>query len=114
LSFWKATFKADWLLTDEENRLGNFADTIDQLYAQHGRHFKVPTNKQARDIVEALDRESRDWDKEEPHAFYTRLKATVPDCLRKSAKTVISSRSQGCLVLLIATVALVAYYLIIR
>src|SRR5262249_53265346 len=34
LSFWKATFRADWVLTDEDNRLGDFADTIDQLYAQ--------------------------------------------------------------------------------
>jgi hypothetical protein len=114
LSFWKATFRADWVLTDEDNRLGDFADTIDQLYAQCGRHFKIPTNKQATDILEALDQESPDWDKREPHTFYTRLKATVPDCIRISGKTVTSSRSQGCLVLLLSILAAVVYYVIIH
>jgi hypothetical protein len=114
LSFWKATFKEDWALTEEENRLIEFADTIDQLYATYGRYFKVPTNKQVSDVLEVMDKDSRDWDKREPHAFYTRLEATVPDCTRKTVKRVASSPSQGCSVLLIATVVLVVCYLIIH
>jgi hypothetical protein len=114
LAFWKATFRGDWVLADEEDRLGEFADTIDQLYAKYGRQFKVPANKQVTDILEALDKDSRDWDKREPHAFYTRLKAAVPDCTRTSIKRVSSSGSRGCFVLLAVTVAAVVYYLIIR
>lgn len=113
LSFWKATFRQDWVLTDEENRLGDFEDAINHLYAQYGCYFKVPTNKQVTDILEALDKDSRDWDKQEPQAFYTTLKAKVPDCTR-SVKTVTSSPSQGCLVLLIGIVSVMVYYLITR
>jgi hypothetical protein len=114
LGFWKATFKRDWVLADEEDRLGEFADTIDRLYAEYGHHFKVPTNKQVPAILEALDKDSRDWDKREPQAFYTRLKATIPDCTGTSPKRVSSSHGQGCLVLLAGTVAAVVYCLIIR
>jgi hypothetical protein len=88
ISFWKATFKEDWILSDEESRLIDFADTIDSLYSTYGRHFKIPTNKQVIDILAALDKTSPDWDKREPHAFYAAVKATVPNCRRKSAKTV--------------------------
>ena len=114
LSFWKATFRQDWILTDEENRLGDFADTIDHLYALYGRYFKIPTNKQVTDILEALDENSPDWDKRQPDGFYTALKATVPDCTRRDARTATRSRTQGCLVLLMGFVALVVYYVLIR
>lgn len=113
LSFWKATFKEDWILTGDEARLIDFADTIDQLYAECGRYFKIPTNKQVTDVLEALDKDSRDWDKREPSAFYLALKARVPDCTR-SVRPVTPSRSQGCLVFLMGIVSVVAYYLIIR
>jgi hypothetical protein len=114
LRFWKATFKEDWILTGDEDQLIDFADTIDQLYAQCGRYFKIPTNKQVIDVLEALDNDSPNWDKREPAAFYTRLKAAVPDCTRTNVKRVRSSRSQGCLVLLICIVSAVVYYVIIR
>ncbi len=107
ISFWKATFKEDWILSDDESRLIDFADTIDSLYATCGRYFKIPTNKEVIDILEALDKASPDWDKREPHAFYTALKATVPNCTRKSVKAVTSSRGQGCLVLFAGVVSLV-------
>lgn len=44
INFWKATFRQDWILADKEELLIDFADTIDQLYAEHGNYFKVPTN----------------------------------------------------------------------
>lgn len=110
ISFWKATFKEDWILSDEESRLIDFADTIDSLYATYGRYFKIPTNTEVIDILEALDKASPDWDKREPHAFYTALKATVPNCTRKSVKAVTSSRGQGCLVLFAGVVSLVLYF----
>jgi len=113
LRFWKATFKEDWILTGDEDRLIDFADTIDQLYAECGRYFKIPTNKQVTDVLEALDKDSRDWDKREPSAFYLALKARVPDCTR-SVRPVTPSRSQGCLVFLMGIVSVVAYYVIIR
>jgi hypothetical protein len=110
IGFWKATFKEDWILSDEESRLIDFADTIDSLHATYGRYFKIPTNKEVIDILEALDKASPDWDKREPHAFYTALKATVPDCTRKSVKAVTSSRGQGCLVLFAGVGSLVLYF----
>jgi DNA repair exonuclease SbcCD ATPase subunit len=110
ISFWKATFKEDWILSDEEGRLINFADTIDSLYVRYGRYFKIPTNKEVIDILEALDKASPDWDKREPRAFYAELKATVPNCNRKSVKAVTSARGQGCLVLLMGVVSLVVYF----
>jgi len=114
IGFWKATFKEDWILSDEESRLIDFADTIDSLYATYGRYFKIPTNKEVIDILEVLDKASPDWDKREPHAFYTTLKATVPDCTRKSAKALTSSSGQGCLMFLASIVALIVYYMMIR
>jgi hypothetical protein len=110
IGFWKATFKEDWILSDEESRLIDFADTIDSLYARYGRYFKIPTNKEVIDILEALDKASPDWDKREPHAFYAALKATVPNCTRKSVKAVTSSRGQGCLILFAGIVSLVLYF----
>ena len=112
LSFWKATFRQDWVLTDEENRLGDFEDAINHLYAQYGRYFRVPTNKQVTDILEALDKDSRDWDMREPDGFYTALKATVPECYRKTARALTSSRGQGCLVLFAGVVLLVLFVII--
>jgi hypothetical protein len=112
IGFWKATFKEDWILSDEESRLIDFADTIDSLYARYGRYFKIPTNKMVIDILEALDKASPDWDKREPHAFYEALKTTVPDCTRKNVKAVTSSRGQGCLILFAGIVSLVLYLVI--
>jgi hypothetical protein len=109
ISFWKATLKEDWVLSDEESRLIDFADTIDSLFARYGRYFKIPTNKNVIDILEALDKASPDWDKCEPHAFYAALKATVPNCTRKCVKAVASSRGQGCLILFAGIVSLVLY-----
>jgi hypothetical protein len=112
LSFWKATFRQDWVLSDDENCLGDFADTIDQLYAQYGRYFKVPTNKEVTDVLQALDNDSSDWDKREPQAFYATLKAKVPDCARKDVRALTSSRGQGCLVLFAGVVLLVLFVII--
>ena len=110
IKFWQATFKQDWILADKEEHLIDFADTIDQLYAEHGHYFKVPTSKQVSDILQALDNDTPDWDKREPHAFYATLKATVPECTRKSIKTVTGSPSQGCLILFGGVVSLVLYF----
>jgi hypothetical protein len=66
------------------------------------------------DILEVLDKASPDWDKREPHAFYTTLKATVPDCTRSNAKALTSSSGQGCLMFLASIVALIVYYMMIR
>jgi hypothetical protein len=108
--FGRQRSKRIWILSDEESRLIDFADTIDSLYARYGRYFKIPTNNEVIDILETLDKASPDWDKREPHAIYAALKATVPNCTRKSVKAVTSSRGQGCLILFAGIVSLVLYF----
>lgn len=108
VKFWKATFKEDWVLGDEEADLIDFSDTIDRLYSEYGRYFKVPTNKQITEILEALDTALPDWDKNQPHSFYSTLKASFPEGVRKSVKEAPVAQGKGCLVLM-AGLILVPY-----
>lgn len=120
IGFWKATFKPDWIEADDEMNLIDFADTIDRLYTDYGSYFKVPTNKQIADILAALDEASPDWDKEQTHSFYATLKASFPDCIKKSVQSgrspasfvrrSASPRKQGCLVLVSALIFI--YYFV--
>lgn len=101
-NFWKSTFSPMGAVMVDSSDLIDYADTIDRLHDQFGRFFKIPTNKQISDILEALDKASPDWDKKEPHAFYAKLKASFPDALRKNPArptNPVNAKGTGCLVL---------------
>jgi hypothetical protein len=101
-NFWKSTFSPMGAVMVDSSDLIDYADNIDRLHDQYGRFFKIPTNKQISDILEALDKASPDWDKREPHAFYATLKASFPEGIRKNPAPPTSpgnAKGTGCLVL---------------
>lgn len=115
-NFWKSTFSKMGAVMVDSSDLIDYADTIDRLHDEFGRFFKIPTNKQISDILEALDKASPDWDKKEPHAFYATLKKSFPDALKKNPARPTNpgqeSKGAGCLILISAPlVAPVLYYL---
>jgi hypothetical protein len=99
--FWKATFTQLGLNSDDTEALIDYSDAIDRLYSDYGQYFKVPTLKQVTDTLEALDKSSPNWDKQEPQSFYAKYKASFPDSVKRSrAKRAVSK--QGCLLFAIS------------
>jgi hypothetical protein len=114
-NFWKSTFSPMGAVMVDSSDLIDYADTIDLLHDEFGRFFKIPTNKEIFDILEALDKASPDWDKREPHAFYATLKASFPDAIRKNparpTNALKNTKGAGCLLILVPLVAPPIYYL---
>lgn len=84
--FWRCTFKDDWIMSSdasEYSELVDVADTINRLYDDYGRHFKMPTSKQIALVLEALDAASQDWDKLKPESFFATLRHNFPEQLRR-------------------------------
>jgi hypothetical protein len=111
-NFWKSTFSPMGAVMIDSSDLIDYADTIDRLHDEFGRFFKVPTNKQISDILEALDKTSPDWDKREPHAFYATLKASVPGAERKNPSRPTNPQNIGkgsCLIFVAAVIAGACY-----
>ncbi|RBP41437.1 hypothetical protein DES53_107269 [Roseimicrobium gellanilyticum] len=118
IKFWKATFKRDWIQSDdamEYDVLVDVSTTIDKLYEEYGQYFKSPTNKQIKDVLESLDSASLDWDRAQPDAFFARLHHISPSQMKVGAgiRTSKSSTSRtkagkgkGCLVVLLSGVLL--------
>jgi hypothetical protein len=109
LRFWKATFKADWCDTDDDNidDLLDYGNTIDRYFEEYGQFFKIPTNKQMSEVLDALDNSSSDWEYAQPESFYAILYRNYPDqmrVVRPTGKGVGSkaraSKGKGCLILL--------------
>ncbi len=85
--FWRCTFKDDWILSSdasEYSELVEVADTIDRLYNDYGRYFKMPTAKQIALVLKALDAASPDWDKLKPDSFFATLQHNFPEQIRSS------------------------------
>jgi hypothetical protein len=86
VKFWKATFKADWINSNdaaEFEELVDVASTINRLSDEYGQYFRPPTGKQIADILESLDNASADWDQLEPSAFFARLHQNFPGQMRQ-------------------------------
>lgn len=86
VKFWRCTFKDDWIMSSdasEYSELVDVADTINRLYDDYGRHFKMPTSKQIALVLEALDTASQDWDKLKPESFFATLRHNFPEQLRR-------------------------------
>jgi len=96
--FWKATFTQLGANPDDTEDLIDYCDVIDRFYEGYGHCFKVPTLKQVSDILEALDKASPDWDKQEPQSFYANYKASFPDAVKRVGTRRAVSK-QGCLLL---------------
>ncbi len=96
--FWKATFTQLQADPDDTEDLIDYCDVIDRFFDSYGRYLKAPTLKQVGDIVEALDKASPDWDKQEPQSFYARYKASFPDKIKRVGAKRAASK-QGCLLL---------------
>lgn len=109
-NFWKSTFKREGPVFIDSDELIDYADTIDSLYEQYGSYFKVPTNKQISDILEALDNASSEWDRAEPRSFYATLRAWFPDSQKAQARRNPKAQNAGCLVFFGALV--IIYYLL--
>jgi len=78
IQFWKATFGDDWPESGDRYDLLDFADTIIRLYSNYGLNFKPPTKKMIRDVLDALDSKSTDWDKVTPELFFGALSERHP------------------------------------
>jgi hypothetical protein len=104
--FWKATFSRTTSNQDDIEDLVDYLEVAGRLYANYGHAFKVPTLKEIADILELLDKTSEDWDKREPQLFYSKYKGSFPNVI-KSARARSKASKQGCLVLVIASLAAV-------
>lgn len=84
--FWRFTFRADWIDGDPECDLVDYGDAINKYHFEYGQHLKVPSLKEVREILSALDEQHPDWDKNAPEAFYARLVQRNPDAFLVRAR----------------------------
>jgi predicted nucleic acid-binding Zn-ribbon protein len=96
--FWKGTFSAGALSSEDLEDLADYLDAIDRLHAEYGRKLKVPTLKQVEDLLAAVDNASADWDKERPDRFYSKYTASFPEAVKRS-RAKQSAAKQGCTIL---------------
>ena len=75
VDFWLDTFR----LSPKSCDSSQWAD----LYEQCGQYFKTPPRKQVKEILEALDNHTPDWDKDKAVSFFLTLKDSFPALVRK-------------------------------
>jgi len=95
LEFWKDTFRSD---PEDE-----CAAQLD-LYEKYGQYFKMPTNKEVTDILDACDKALPTWDKTNVSAFFATYQNSFPDRVKQQTQKKTKA-GKGCLVILFAAPA---------